>query len=433
MPEAMTAPTPPATPTPPTAGHVIVDGVYYGPLTPPPPAVLDTTAQPDTERAPMQAHRTTIENGEEHYSQEEDPKPNPAGEFAADPAFSPFNGHRADRDSNGNINYFTESGVRNELDEVSATADPASAPHAHYLVGDGSGEPEYISFTGDANGPDKAPTPTGNVTNGADTAAPACDTRHTFGGQDEPVEYGCPTGAFEPDPAGGSVLPAGLRIVAATANPPQPVILPATSNEQNHAALFTASVWQAITQAGGPRPSTPAHTHVRGLFDPAWLARLTTPTREVIPEGLSVTLGGGGFERYPDHAAMLAAYMHRPRTWIFERTHHAIPWISLAAAYLGRLSASPLEVLATVFDSRPHEHAPGPHTDQWYSVIVQFDGAKHWTIGTGPEHQQLTTEPGDLLLIPEGLAHATTTPLTPGYSRHLTIGLCRHTQYARAA
>lgn len=394
MPDVMTAPTPPATPTPPTAGHVIVDGDYYGPLSPPPPAVLDTTAQPDTERAPMQAHRTTIENGEERYSQEEDPKPNPAGELAVD---------------------------------------PASAPHAHYLVGDGSGQPDCMSFTGDANEPDKALMPNGDVTNGADTTPTACDTHHTFGGQDEPVEYVCPTGAFEPGPAGGSELPAGLRIVAATANPPQPVILPATSNEQNHAALFTASVWQAITEAGGPRPSTPAHTHIRRMFDPAWLARLTTPTREVIPEGLSVTLGGGGFERYPDHAAMLAAYMHRPRTWIFERTHHAIPWISLATAYLSRLSASPLEVLAAMFDSRPHEHAPGVHTDQWYSVIVQFDGAKHWTIGTGPEQQLLTTEPGDLLLIPEGLAHATTTPLNPGYSRHLTIGLCRHTQYARAA
>jgi hypothetical protein len=215
-------------------------------------------------------------------------------------------------------------------------------------------------------------------------------------------------------------------------NLPQPVILAATSAEQNYAALFAATVWQAITEAGGPRPLTRAHAHLPRVFDPAWLARLSTPTRDVIPEGLSVTLGGAEFERYPDQAAMLAAYRQRPRTWVFENSHHAIPWLSLAAAYLGKLSASRIEVVAAVFDSRPHEQAPDAHTDEWYSVVVQFDGAKNWTIGTGPHAQQLTTEPGDVLLIPEALAHATTTPADPGYSRHVAFTLCRHTIHTTA-
>jgi hypothetical protein len=469
------------------------------------PVTADTT--------PAQAHRTVTENGKPHYFQDDDPKPELAAEpttegdpaaasTIGDPALTPVRGHWFfhDRDghpyyeespgvaapvgpalasvgrhltvpdSQGVPNYVSDAGVTTGADQASTKADLATDPAAHYLVGDGNGPPENITFTSDPNESDTASlSAVTDVTNCASTTATACDAHHVFGGKDEPVKYVC--SRFAPDSAirqldDGRVLhredtdaevrtdptltptnahvlwdhngvklyvedpdrfapPATLQTASDTPNLPQPVILAATSIEQTHAALFTASVWQAITQSGGPRPSTQAHAHLPRMFDPAWLTRLSTPTREVTPEGLSVTLGGGGFERYPDQTAMLAAYQQRPRTWVFENTHHAIPWISLTAAYLGKLSASRLEVVAAVFDSRPYEQAPGAHTDEWYSVIVQFDGAKNWTIGTGPHTQHLTTEPGDVLLIPEALAHATTTPDNPGHSRHLTFALCK--------
>jgi len=132
------------------------------------------------------------------------------------------------------------------------------------------------------------------------------------------------------------------------------------------------------------------------LSDPEWLAGLRLPTREEIPEGQGVALADGKFTR-PDRAALAAQYRARPRTWIFERASHTVPWLSLTAADLGTLSESRLEVLAAVFGSRAADHAPG-----------------------------------DVLLIPENLAHATATPADPGHSRHLAIGLCRHTEYTKA-
>jgi hypothetical protein len=132
------------------------------------------------------------------------------------------------------------------------------------------------------------------------------------------------------------------------------------------------------------------------LSDPEWLAGLRLPTREEIPEGQGVALADGKFTR-PDRAALAAQYRARPRTWIFERASHTVPWLSLTAADLGTLSESRLEVLAAVFGSRAADHAPG-----------------------------------DVLLIPENLAYATATPADPGHSRHLAIGLCRHTEYTKA-
>lgn len=66
----------------------------------------------------------------------------------------------------------------------------------------------------------------------------------------------------------------------------------------------------------------------------------------------------------------------------------------------------------------------------WYSAIVHLTGAKDWTLGhgvmddTGPT-RTLTTTAGDILLIPQGLAHDVSTPADPGHSRHLQFTLCR--------
>lgn len=210
----------------------------------------------------------------------------------------------------------------------------------------------------------------------------------------------------------------------------QPVVLPATSDEQRHAATFTATLWQYINQAGGPRPGHRHAVILRHRIPLEWLAELALPTRSEIPEGQSVTLGFSAPARYTDRAELTGAYRENPRTWVFENAHHNIAWLSLAASYLARLSGSKLEVLAAVFDSLAQDEAPGAHTDEWFSVIVQMDGAKTWTINPGDSQQQLTTHAGDVLLLPEGLVHATATPDEPGHSRHIQFSLCRHTIYS---
>ncbi|MBR7824937.1 AraC family ligand binding domain-containing protein [Actinospica sp. MGRD01-02] len=213
----------------------------------------------------------------------------------------------------------------------------------------------------------------------------------------------------------------------------QPVTLEATDEEQSRAATFTASLWEYIRRAGGPRPDHQRAAIYRRVFKPEYLADLPLPTRSEIPDGQMVTLSFSTAARYTDRAELIEAYNAQPRTWVFERAHHTMAWLNHAAAYLARLSGSKLEVLAAVFDSRPQDETPGAHTDEWYSVIVQMDGAKTWTINPGADQQQYTTQAGDVLLIPEGVVHATATPGEPGHSRHIQFTLCRHTIYTTAA
>ena len=198
-----------------------------------------------------------------------------------------------------------------------------------------------------------------------------------------------------------------------------------TDEDRSRAAQFNAHLWEYIIRAGGPRPATQAHHHFPAAFPVRWLAILDLPSRTSIPKGQAVTLTGPGFTRYPDHSAMLADYQANPRTWVFERVNWSIPWLNYAARYLTEMTASRYDVLAAVYDSRATDRPSDPHIDAWYSAIIQIDGAKQWILG--PDRQQVTTLPGDILCIPEGLAHAVGTPDDPGHSRHLVFDLAIHT------
>jgi hypothetical protein len=206
--------------------------------------------------------------------------------------------------------------------------------------------------------------------------------------------------------------------------------LTTTNEDRTRSAQLTARLWEYLARAGGPRPATQAHHHFPHAFPAQWLAALDLPSRTRIPEGQTVTLTGPGFTRHPDHAAMLADYEANPRTWVFESAHRHLPWLNHAARHLTEATTSRYEVLAAIYDSRAADHPSTPHIDAWYSAIIQIDGAKRWILG--PDRQHVTTLPGDILFIPEGLAHAVTTPDDPGHSRHVTFDLAMHTAVTTA-
>lgn len=208
-----------------------------------------------------------------------------------------------------------------------------------------------------------------------------------------------------------------------------PVRLRAGSADQARAALFTAALWGCVQRAGGPRPAHGDHGVFPGVFSPDWLAEFELPTRQIRPVGQGVALGGDGFSRFESEAALLAGYGDRPRTWVFERVQESVPWLNLAAGYLTTLSESKVGVGVAVYDSHAVDQPSAAHWDQWYSAVVQVEGAKVWRIGA--DGCRVTTRPGDVLLMPEGLVHAVSTPVDPGYSRHLVFNIGVHSVYAR--
>jgi ribosomal protein L16 Arg81 hydroxylase len=88
-------------------------------------------------------------------------------------------------------------------------------------------------------------------------------------------------------------------------------------------------------------------------------------------------------------------------------------------------------VTCSIFCSRHGDETFGAHGDAWYGAIVQGSGAKDWRIGAalldgsaGPVCK-LTTQAGDILLIPKLLPHVVSTPATPGHSVHLAFAIDR--------
>ncbi|HEU5427787.1 MAG TPA: cupin domain-containing protein [Actinocrinis sp.] len=204
-----------------------------------------------------------------------------------------------------------------------------------------------------------------------------------------------------------------------------------TRTPQALAATFTGILWAAIRASDGPRPSEPRYHHIPAAYHPDWLAALPLPTLDSGPPTQQVALiRPGEYDRYLNGDALKQAHEARPRSRSFENVQRSCNWLSLVSQHLQRLSASELEVLVSLYESDHGDENLGPHWDVWYSAIVHLTGAKVWTLGhgvmdgTGPT-RTLTTTAGDILLIPQGLAHDVSTPADPGHSRHLQFTLCR--------
>ncbi len=201
------------------------------------------------------------------------------------------------------------------------------------------------------------------------------------------------------------------------------------------AAEFTGPLWAAICAAGGLRPATRKCRHFPRAYDASWLAALPLPIGEDRLAGQPVALldERDDFDRHLDGRALSEAYAGRPRTQVYESINRDSEgtWYSLAARHLGRLAHCELQVVCSVFASRYGDESLGGHWDAWYGAIVQMRGAKVWQIGerllrdTGQATQEVTTEAGDILLLPKGLPHAVQTPADPGHSVHLAFAIDR--------
>lgn len=209
-----------------------------------------------------------------------------------------------------------------------------------------------------------------------------------------------------------------------------------TPTASRNAAEFTGTLWAAIHTTGGPRRSaTAGPRHWPAAYDTGWLAALPLPIDDKRPTSLPVALleDRDKFDLHTDAKALADAYISHPRTRAYQDigrdTTHA--WYSLTARHLGRLAKCANHVMCSIYQSRAGEESLGWHKDTWYGAIVQVSGAKIWKFQTNPlddttqPSQELTTEAGDILLLPKGALHTVVTPKTPGHSVHLAFAIDR--------
>ncbi|MFD9190390.1 JmjC domain-containing protein [Streptomyces phaeochromogenes] len=131
-----------------------------------------------------------------------------------------------------------------------------------------------------------------------------------------------------------------------------------------------------------------------------------------------------GFERGTRAAQLARAYAERPRTRVYESLNvRSDDWFSLVALHLVGLLRR--DVVCTAYESCTGDSNLGAHFDQWLGVIVQMRGAKQWRLwpAEGCLSDTLVTEAGDVLVLPERVTHAVSTPARPGHSVHLVFAV----------
>lgn len=207
-----------------------------------------------------------------------------------------------------------------------------------------------------------------------------------------------------------------------------------TAPAREHLAWLTGTIWEAVTFAGGIQAS--GWQHFPAAVAPGLLAALEVPSSASLPPGQPALLAApehGQAERHAGAASLQAAYQQRHRTRILEDIgRDSTCWAATVGGWLTTLSGG-APVTAAVFESAPGDETFGPHGDEWLGVILQVHGAKSWRIGEGllnpnaSEPAQLTTRPGDVLLLPKGMPHHVDTPADPGHSVHIAFAVDRAT------
>ncbi|MGW5334796.1 JmjC domain-containing protein [Streptomyces bauhiniae] len=160
--------------------------------------------------------------------------------------------------------------------------------------------------------------------------------------------------------------------------------------------------------------------HVPAAFDAPWTASLPLPcTAEV--HGPVTLIDGPDFQRESEDRVLALEYASRPRTRVMENFHtRSDGWHALTTLHLSRMLRC--RVSCSVLGSLPQDRTAGRHYDEWDGLIAQVRGTKNWCIGFPDPacRLQLTTRPGDVLLLPRGVRHAVT---TPQHSVHIVLAI----------
>lgn len=181
---------------------------------------------------------------------------------------------------------------------------------------------------------------------------------------------------------------------------------------------ITQYLWKFVLRAMHHKNSS--FHHCAGKIPIEIRRQLHLPIGDYRPDWQPVALvQGTNFCRVTDHVAAQDMYQELKRTRVYEGVDLNSPdWYSFVCLQLAQLARC--RVACSVYESSALDAGMVPHIDSWDGLIIQIKGAKRWTIGPGG--QELVTNAGDLLFLPEGTSHSVS---TPDYSVHLVFALVR--------
>lgn len=186
--------------------------------------------------------------------------------------------------------------------------------------------------------------------------------------------------------------------------------------------------WMAVRLSGGTQPENPSHRLFPGAIDAEWCSNLPLPIGKDRAAGQTVALFDRGLtiERTLDEAELHEAYERAPRTRVYESLDtRSAGWLAMVGVGISELARC--QTSCSVYESRTGDEVLGMHCDGWRGVVTQLDGQKAWWLGEDAFDESrpptVVMNPGDILIVPEGLPHYVAVTDSPGYSRHLTIAL----------
>jgi hypothetical protein len=195
----------------------------------------------------------------------------------------------------------------------------------------------------------------------------------------------------------------------------------AQQNPYAFAAQCVGRLWTLVVANNGPKPSAVVPVVVRRVFSGEQLNAFNLPIDGDRGATQGVALATeAGLTRPETDALLHQEYVSIPRTRVYESLgSNSDGWFSIAQLMLARLARC--AVVVTVYQSSKSDETLGRHIDLWYGVIVQVRGSKTWYMEPPDgEAVQITLNPGDVLLMPQGVWHDVT---TPSESVHLLFAL----------
>ncbi|WP_280483560.1 JmjC domain-containing protein [Nocardia farcinica] len=182
---------------------------------------------------------------------------------------------------------------------------------------------------------------------------------------------------------------------------------PLALDEYAIASTIVSKIWAAALPALRSAGSQQTPIYFPGALDRQLVERARLPIgADRAGSQIVALVDAERFDRHGDDHSVGAAYSSRPRTKVYEGIDaRSDGWYSVAALQLARLARC--RVVCTMYESRSGDLNLGAHVDEWLGVIVQMRGAKAWHMPAqfGQLAHGVTTQPGDILVVPAHYMH----------------------------